>query len=83
MWFKKIILKDFHDFHKYNVGDKVLVNWEGYDKLERVATIKSVHISFVDGEIGKMTPHYKQSLYYYFKEFDGWLSEDKIISKLK
>ena len=81
--FTKEVLKDFHDFHKFNVGDKVIVLWEWYDKFERIATIKDIHIHFKNGELGNLPiARHRTALYYYFKEFDGWLSEDKILKKL-
>jgi hypothetical protein len=84
MFKRKVILKDFHEFHKYNIGDKVLVKWEHYnEKMDRVATIRSISITFTNGE---QKPHefygHRTSLFYYFKEFEGWLDEDKIIRVL-
>jgi len=80
---QKEVLKDFHDFHKYSVGDKVIIEWDGYDRLERIATIKSININFKDGELGN--PHYythNNTVIYWFNEFSGWISEDKILNKL-
>ena len=77
---RKEILKDFHEFHKYNVGDRVIVLW---DKIERVATVKSISINFNDTELGNPSYYsHNNSVIYYFNEFTGWLGEDAIISKL-
>jgi hypothetical protein len=72
--FTKTKLKDFNHFHKYNVGDEVIVQMPG-EEIKRVATIKSVGIYFSNGYPAKFSrfhPAWKQLLFGKIKESDRY-----------
>jgi hypothetical protein len=74
-------LKDFDYFHKYNVGDEVIIQMPR-EEVKRVATIKSVGIYFSNGYPAKFSRFHPTWKQYRFKEFDGWLREEDIIKKI-
>lgn len=82
MLFTKKILKNIDDFHKYNIGDRVVIKYDGNNI---VATIKNFFIYF-DGKGEMRIPPYQygnSDPKYYFNEFEGWIDERNILEKIK